>query len=256
MTAICPQCGKPVLSDAYYCGYCGGDLPLPVSSLTHSHAKTKVNVPWKRIGLIGLPVLAVCILIGWIAFFMAGGANRFLPSNSPSAKVLAQPVMENTTRPVDPQPVQTIEPIYSLSDTAVVQPAKVNTPVPTKKPASVSKKLPDPADFIRKYFDSLNNRDYKIAWSRLSGNFIDGMSQKVGYTYTYEGDYAPYWDTVAQIDVIEAKTESKDTKSASVSLKLRWNMNNGESKVHDHLFYLIKDPHSNSWLIDVTETLN
>ncbi len=118
----------------------------------------------------------------------------------------------------------------------------------------ISDPLPDPIGFIYRYYNYINNRDYASAWSYLSVNYIDKMSNKVGHSFSYSNDYVAYWDTVAKIDILEVNLESINSQSAVLFFKLRWNMFDGSSLVYNHRFYLVRNSYTNSWLIDFVET--
>lgn len=118
----------------------------------------------------------------------------------------------------------------------------------------ISDPLPDPIGFIYRYYNYINNRDYASAWSYLSVNYMDKMSNKVGHTFSYSNDYVSYWDTVAKIDILEVNLESINSQSAVLFFKLRWNMFDGSSLIYNHRFYLVRNSYTNSWLIDFVET--
>ena len=115
--------------------------------------------------------------------------------------------------------------------------------------------LPDPLELIHTYTNAINTHDYAAAWASLSPSFIEKMSTQLGHPYTYTDDYVADWNTVSSLEILAASTESSDSKSASVLLKLRWNMTNGKTPVSSQRFQLIKTANSNTWLIDAIETL-
>jgi hypothetical protein len=139
-------------------------------------------------------------------------------------------------------------------DIPVQEPPTPSEQKPDEPPPPAENPLPDPVDFIFTYYNAINSRDYSSAWAHLSQNFVDHKSQQLGRTYTYQEDYAGYWETVDHMEILEASTESQDSQSAVLLLKLRWNMLSGVSPEYNHRFYLVRDPQSDTWLIDATET--
>jgi Tol biopolymer transport system component len=114
--------------------------------------------------------------------------------------------------------------------------------------------LHNPVGFIQDYYNYINVRDYSSAWSCLSANFIESMSNKIGHSFDFANDYAAYWNTVDKIEILEASTERVDAQSAIVLLKLRYRMFNGIASVYNHRFHLVKNLDATSWLINSTET--
>jgi hypothetical protein len=113
----------------------------------------------------------------------------------------------------------------------------------------------DPLELIHAYTNAINTRDYAAAWASLSPNFIEKMSTQLGHPYTYADDFVASWSTLASLEILEASAESSDAQSASVLLKLRWNMTSGKAPVSSQRFQLVRNANSNAWLIDAIETL-
>ena len=200
------------------------------------------------------------IILACGIFFMVRGIQKLYTDSYESTDngqrlATSLPGIEPTLLNVSPTvrifigiPTRTNQPVTSTPE-PIPSPGILPSLIP-----STAETITDPAEFIRGYYQSINNRNYQYSWEHLSHHFIAVMSEKSGHSYTYSGDYAPFYETVDHIDVIEAITEHIGSQSADVLLTLRWDMKTGESPVYKHRFHLIKDPNVNSWLIDSTET--
>jgi hypothetical protein len=249
MILICPKCQKQNRPGARFCGYCGTVFPVITNSPTSVKPAefSNSNTPLKTYWL----ALVLCVFASMI-LGMRLQAARIVPSvprNSSSSNTNLTPIIP-TTVPTSNK--------SGYSDSGQTQPDSVPSYTPvlqTDTPASPTEiALVNPTDFIYTYYGYLNSHDYISAWSCLSDGFISKMGDKVGHPYTYTNDYVAYWDTVAKMDILETNTDSMDSQSAVVLLRLRWNMLSGAAPIYNHRFYLVKNPVGNSWLIDVTET--
>ena len=243
MSSTCPQCKKSTLEHANYCGYCGADLvtsrfekviaPQPVPS--PAPAAVSPAAPAKPFGL-GWVVAAVGVLLCMVIF-----AFSTQKTNATSPTPIIPTLNLITSAPVTVTPIS-----ITVTPTATKRP-----PVVKPKPAS----RPDPAQFIKDYYAAVNNRNYEYAFSRLSDYFIQGRARIQGRAYQV-GDYEAFWNTVKYLDILSATTKSASSSSAEIRTRQRYNMYNGQVADHTVDFYLIADPHSNSWLINVTTVIN
>ena len=248
MITICPNCNKQVRLGAKFCGYCGHDLvpavdiPLPARTAVSQEQRSLIL----KIGLTLSVSLILCIATSIVIWIKTSGSMSLPPMPTGMAG--------GTSGQTNPKPTT-----QDIPDRTVVAPLPTivivpSSPPTTEVPPPTQLVMPDPIGFIYTYYNLINSRDYAAAWYCLSTNFIDGLGNKQGRPYDFAADYVTYWDTVSRMDVLEASTEQVDSQSASLLLKLRWNMLRGEAPVYNHRFYLVKNPSSNSWLIDVTET--
>ena len=123
------------------------------------------------------------------------------------------------------------------------------------QPAAHQAPVNDPVELIRAYTNAINTHNYAAAWASLSPDFIKKMSAQLGHPYTYADDYVTSWNKLSSLEILAASTESSDPQSASMLLKLRWNMTNGETPLSNQRFHLIRNANSSAWLIDAIETL-
>jgi hypothetical protein len=245
MSSTCPQCKKSTLEHANYCGYCGADLvtsrfekvitPQPAPS--PAPAALSPAAPARPFGL-GWVIAAVGVLLCMVIF-----AFSTQKTNATSPTPIIPTLNLITSAPVTVTPVS-----ITVTPTAT---ATKRPPVVKPRPAS----RPDPAQFIKDYYAAINNRNYEYAFSRLSDYFIQGRARIQGRAYQI-GDYEAFWNTVKYLDTLSATTNSVSSSSAELRTRQRYNMYNGQVADHTVDFYLIADPHSNSWLINITVVIN
>jgi hypothetical protein len=104
-----------------------------------------------------------------------------------------------------------------------------------------------PEQFIRYYFECLNARNYELAWSLLSGRFIDannGESQG-----GYQG-YVAYWDAVRGVQIQQVNISRQDNSNASLAVSLELHYNDGTVTSPTLNFILTYDPLRQTWQLD------
>jgi len=105
----------------------------------------------------------------------------------------------------------------------------------------------DPEQFMRDYFEIINNREYELSWSRLSENFHDNIYKRGGY----QEAYIDWWNTVEKIEILDATIKSQNETEAEVFIIGRYYYKSGTITTSKGITYrLIKDPTMNTWLID------
>lgn len=108
----------------------------------------------------------------------------------------------------------------------------------------------DPGQFIRNYYNGINNREYEKTWSMLSDHFKqEHHCCNPDGTYQIE-PYIEWWNTVRKIDVISVQEISSNENSANVAIWLRFYYKDGRVVEANYKYGLISNPNSNSWLID------
>ena len=109
----------------------------------------------------------------------------------------------------------------------------------------------DPKQFIYDYYNSINNRQYDLTWSKLSGDYISrNNGQSNG---GYEG-YVEFWNSVSYISVVETNLVNYEDKSAKVVATLHYEYKNGNAHNDKVYFQIIYSSNKKTWLIDATPT--
>ncbi len=107
--------------------------------------------------------------------------------------------------------------------------------------------IAEPATAIRDYYALINERRYKPAWARLTPEFQSGRA----------GSYSQFflwWETVAQVEVLETQEVMADNDRAEVAVTLRYHMKNGRTETERLRVQLVLTP-ENLWAIAATEYL-
>jgi hypothetical protein len=116
--------------------------------------------------------------------------------------------------------------------------------------------LSDPVQFLRAYYNLINNRIYEESWSWLSPDFISSKSKGLDHPFSYDIDYVPYWNTVASVEILQATTESSTAEYAQVLLQVRYSMLDGTNSMFNQRMFLVQSPSGRPWLIDSTDASN
>ena len=109
----------------------------------------------------------------------------------------------------------------------------------------------DPAQFLKRYYGLINDRQYNQAWSLLSEDF---KSRNHGNNTGGYSAYVDWWNTVSKVTVSSAEIKYQGVESAKVIILLHYEMKNNSSYEDKVYFQLIYDKSSDSWLIDATPT--
>jgi general secretion pathway protein A len=109
---------------------------------------------------------------------------------------------------------------------------------------------PPPEQFIRTYYQAINQRQYTQTWAMLSTHF-----KKTRLCCDPEGNYqfnryTAWWNTMEKVEVLGAKTLERDTPPVLVLSTVRYYKKNGSVIDETHRFSLIADRANQSWLIE------
>jgi hypothetical protein len=123
--------------------------------------------------------------------------------------------------------------------------------LPSSPPAPVmARGVPPPEQFIRTYYQAINQRQYTQTWAMLSPHF-----KKTHLCCDLEGkykfnNYTGWWNTIEKVDVLTAKAHERNILPVLVLSTLRYYKKNGKVIDETHLFSLVEDLANNSWLIE------
>jgi serine/threonine-protein kinase len=134
------------------------------------------------------------------------------------------------------------------------QSALTATPIPTGTPlAPTNTIVPTPSNsveqFIRTYFQEINNRNYENTWSLLSDAFK--ASRNSPQNGGYQG-YVDFWNTVDRVEILEIEILEQSSKSAEVFVVANYHYKNGVTTTGRQDFYFIYESTRNTWLFDVS----
>jgi hypothetical protein len=109
---------------------------------------------------------------------------------------------------------------------------------------------PPPEQFIRTYYQAINQRQYTQTWAMLSTQF-----KKTRLCCDPEGHYqfnryTAWWNTMEKVEVLGATTLERDTHPVFVLSTVRYYKKNGSVIDETHRFSLIEDRANQSWLIE------
>ena len=106
-----------------------------------------------------------------------------------------------------------------------------------------------PAQFIRDYYEGINNRQYQKTWAMLSTKFKDKTACcNSDGSYKFRESYVRWWDTIRKVDILAVYIEEQNTHRAKIRTELRYYTNNGGVSKEYHTFILSADGDGN-WLI-------
>jgi len=109
---------------------------------------------------------------------------------------------------------------------------------------------PLPEQFIRAYYQAINQRQYTHTWAMLSTQF-----KKTRLCCDSEGNdqfnrYTAWWNTIDKVEVLGAKTLDRATHPVFVLSTVRYYKKNGRVIDETHRFSLREDRANQSWLIE------
>ena len=116
--------------------------------------------------------------------------------------------------------------------------------IPTAVLSSIS-----PEQAVRDYYALINQRQYKITWSRLSDHFKDKFNCCTPEGYYDFDEYVRWWDSVARVDIGETRIIEQSGSTATVFAQLSYLMHSG-NRITDYKPYiqLVLDPTTHTWL--------
>ncbi len=135
---------------------------------------------------------------------------------------------------ITPAPAETS---VQSSDTPV---PPTNTPAPPPQQPGVA--APDAA--LINYYANINKRAYGATWAGLSPRYQSAANQN-----NFDA-YQNFWNSVAQVTVVNTKLLSQGDSIATVRATLRYAYNDGRVVDEVTTFRMIADASRHQWLID------
>jgi len=138
-----------------------------------------------------------------------------------------------------------------ISEITSIQATKTKALVMTETPTRPPYMKPD--DFIRSYYQEINDRNYGLTFSWLSSDFKDrNHCCNADGSYKIE-PYIEWWKTIERVDVISTEVVNWDDQTAQVNVKLCYYTINGVTDIDNNVIFLMLDEDSNTWLIERVE---
>ena len=113
-------------------------------------------------------------------------------------------------------------------------------------PAVIPTLSAGPEDFLRQYFQLIEQRSYVQTWAMLSDHYRK-LHNATGFQ-----PYVDFWNTVATVSMVNAQAVSQNQQSAQVKAQVSFKFTNGTSSTQTITFSLAADAASGGWLIDDT----
>jgi hypothetical protein len=148
----------------------------------------------------------------------------------------------NFITPTIPSRLETLQ----LFPTATDLPGSPGGSVTLAVPAITSTLSAAPEDFVRQYFQLIEQRAYSQTWALLTTHYRQAHNS-TGYQ-----PYVDFWDTVQSVTITNVQPESQNQQSARFQAQVSFIFTNGKSSTQTITFSLVADAASGSWLIDDT----
>jgi len=148
------------------------------------------------------------------------------------------------------QATQTAEAKLTLAAQTVINAvgSVISTPGATQAQSSLQTGTPaysvEPEQFIRNYYDLINNREYDKAWAMLSPGF-----QRRNAPDGFDG-YKQFWDGIKSVEVQNVQITEWEGIDVLVSVTLKYTAKFGTETPDIPIFRLTPDITRSSWLFD------
>ncbi len=107
-----------------------------------------------------------------------------------------------------------------------------------------------PEEFIRLYYEEINNRNYQLTWSMLSDNFKQRKHCCKPDGSFDNGPYIDWWNSIRQVETLSVTTQEWNDNSAVVEITLRYYKMDGDVVDSTSVFHLIAIPFDFGWQIN------
>jgi serine/threonine protein kinase len=205
-------------------------------------------------GVLALFALGILCSFGMFVLYRWQGAEQAALHNRQTFEsmlatgvVSMTPAPDTPLTPTLPPPGGTpVSVIPTIPSPTLPLPPSMSTPPPANLPGPTpAVYMFTPDQIIRVYYDAINQRNYDLSWSILSDHF------KKKYNSTGFGPYVAWWDTVAEMEILQLDIrEQQDDSSAVIFVGLRYHYLDGRVVDDNYLFTLIAWPGQYGWQID------
>jgi hypothetical protein len=103
----------------------------------------------------------------------------------------------------------------------------------------------DPAITVSSYYNSLNNRDYKTAWSKLPQELRDDRTvHPAGYN-----SFETWWNSIDSIEVNNVRVVNQTAVSAEAIASTVYRMKNGRTQPFRIRYWMVWNATTQAWEI-------
>jgi hypothetical protein len=251
--------GAPI--DSYRQDYNFEEILLATSNagehwFSCSYHKSKRSIVPGKPSMIWLLIPAALLVVAAIIFIFAirspNSTNGAVPQAQEAERIFteaAKTLYANMTSTAILAPATVVPatqasiiiPLPTQETTSEFDPTATFTPWPQQD-------LPNPEQFIKDYYQAVDQGDYAKSWGMLSAGFQETCCQVAGndpfVIYTH------FWDNVDSITVLSAYLQNWNTNPAEVYVTLEYQHSRGDTFEEFHVFYIVANPQGTDLLID------
>lgn len=224
--------------------FIGGSYTARPSSSTPP--KKKANLRWMVIPLLS-GVFLFALVIGLLFLLLTRQKKQPVEPAALFTQGAKTVIAELTLTAAPPVPGLLQEIAVQFKQETPAPPFAADNAIPSFTPWP-REQYPNPEQFIKDYYQEINNRNYERSWSMLSKKF-QGACCSVAGNDPYQV-YRSWWDTIASVDTTSSYLQAWDTNPAEVFVTLKYITQKGETIEAFNTFLVIADPVKNSLLID------
>jgi hypothetical protein len=183
-----------------------------------------------KAAIIGGVVTIVATVLAAIAAPLILERMKPVPTLAPTDILLALPIVGTSTD----------TPLVPTNTIQATQTEQILAITPTQ--------LASLEQFIRAYYQAINDRNYEFTWSLLSDKFKASAhgSEKGGYQ-----GYVDFWNTLDRVEVLEINILEQSNQSAKVFVAANYHHKNGVTATSERNLHFIYDLIRNTWLFDI-----
>lgn len=104
-----------------------------------------------------------------------------------------------------------------------------------------------PEQFIRDYFEAINNRQYEQTWAMLSDYFKENHAAKGLGGFQ---EYVDFWDKVDSVEIILIRIDSQTASAVYIYVEAYYHYKNGTTTTGHTTYKLVKNAAGDLWLFD------
>jgi serine/threonine protein kinase, bacterial len=180
------------------------------------------------------------------------------PSGQPSATDNRTPISStpaaprpnsskpSTANPSNPAPQASATKAAASPPATLTPPsAQYDTPSNASNTPSAANNNVDPTNTIEAYYNDINNRDYKTAWSKLPQDLqADRQVHPAGYS-----SFESWWNSVEAIEIRNVQLLNRTAQSSEVIAKTNYRMKNGQVRPYRLHYWLGWNEATQKWEI-------
>ncbi len=209
---------------------------------------------------IAVPALVILLVAGLLVagMMLRPGSTRISPANATRNAIFTQGAMTVMAQLTIP-PTSTLIPQAMAQTTPqpfpmVSMPESQISATPNPLPAEPTftpwprDQFPNPEQFIRDYYGTINYANYEKSWGMLSQRFQQTCCTAGGNDPFVV--YSSWWKTMKRVDVLSVYLQAWDTNPAIVNVALRYQTVDERTLDTVNVFKLIIAPDGRSLVID------